>query len=132
MGKPGPKPTPTTLRVLNGDKHKDRYNLNEPDFADLESSFVPTSLNQWPAAVEMWTFLSPRLLAHGLLRDVDSYALEALCVTYGEWRAQPSIRLTTKLQSLLCEFGLTPSSRTRLVGNLPHEKPTGMAGIIGQ
>jgi hypothetical protein len=31
----------------------------------------------------------------------------------------------------MCEFGLTPSSRTRIVGNLPHEEKSPMARIIG-
>ena len=70
----------------------------------------------------MWQFLAPRLVSMGIVGDVDRFALEALCVTYAMWALRPSAQMTTKLQSLLAEFGLTPSSRSRLIASLPkHE-----------
>lgn len=128
----GPKPKPATLRALEGDHHKSRYNLAEPHPGSiLDVNAVPDRVRNDPAAYEMWTFLVPRLVTMGVAGDVDKYAMEALCVTYGMWSLRPSAQMTTKLQSLLSEFGLTPSSRTRLVGALPHEQKSTMAQIIG-
>ena len=124
MSRPGPKPKSTALRILEGQKDKDRYNLNEPKGSPFDVSAIPPSVASNPEALEMWVWLSPRLTKMGVLFDEDRYALEALCVTYGLWRFRPTAQMTTKLQSLLSEFGLTPSARTRLVGKLPHEAPS--------
>jgi phage terminase small subunit len=107
--------------VLEGDPKKCRYNLNEPKSDDLDPVDIPEKVQRDPAALEMWTRLAPKMINMGTLRDVDYYALQNLCVHYGMWYLKPSVQMTTRLNALLCEFGLTPSSRTRLVGNLPHE-----------
>ena len=123
MARPGPKPKPTTLRVLEGDHHKSRYNLDEPRPGDiLSTDDIPERVARQPEALGMWKFLAPRLVSMGIVGDVDRFALEALCVTYAMWALRPSAQMTTKLQSLLAEFGLTPSSRSRLIASLPkHE-----------
>ena len=123
MATRGPKPKPTTIRVLEGDPNKSRYNLNEPRPGDiLAVDSVPPRVAAMPEALEMWHFLAPRLVAMGIVGDVDRYGLEALCITYAMWAIRPSAQMTSKLQSMLAEFGLTPSSRSRLVANLPKEQ----------
>lgn len=126
----GPKPKPTSLRTLEGDKNKDRYNLNEPKSGDLDIEDIPEEVRRDPYAIEMWTRLAPKLVNMGLLMDVDYYAFKSLCVTYGLWSLKPSVQMTSKLQSQLSEFGLTPSSRTRLVGRLPHEDSSESAASL--
>lgn len=122
MAQRGPKPKPTKLRVLDGDPNKARYNFNEPVGSVFDASQIPEKVASSPDAMRIWHHLAPRLHKMGVLSEEDRFAFEALCVTYGMWSLRPSAQMTTKLQSLLCEFGLTPSSRTRLVGRLPHEK----------
>jgi len=130
--KPGPKPKPTELRVLDGDHHKSRYNLSEPRPGSLlDADAIPPRVQNLPEALEMWQFLAPKLVTMGIAGDVDRYALEALCVTYAMWGLKPSVQMTTKLQAMLSEFGLTPSSRTRLVGALPREQESPMAKLLG-
>ena len=120
--KPGPKPTPTKLRVLNGDHHKSRYNFDEPTSGELDASDMPESVAANEYAAEMWTYLVPKIIRMGIVADVDRMALEGLAVAYGMWRLQPTPTLWRPVAVGLSEFGLTPASRTRLVGNLPHEK----------
>ena len=128
--KPGPKPKPTVLRVLEGDHHKSRYNLNEPQVSAFDDA-APERVRALPDALAMWEYLSPRLTAMGILGDEDRYALEALCVTYAMWGMRPSAQMTSKLQSMLCEFGLTPSSRTRLTaGSANAAKPDPIAARL--
>lgn len=72
-------------------------------------------------AREMWDWAMPRLIRVGVMTDGDTKALEALCVSYSKWRDTPGTGTFKQFHTMMCEFGLTPSSRTRLVGNLPHE-----------
>ena len=118
MAQRGPKPKPTSLRVLEGDPNKSRYNFSEPEGGPFDASAIPDRVRCNPDALHMWETLAPKLIGMGLIQDIDHYALEALCVTYGMWCLKPSVQMTSKLQSLLAEFGMTPSSRTRL-----HAKP---------
>ena len=130
--RPGPKPKPTELRVLENDPNKHRYNLAEPRPGSLlDADAIPPRVQALPEALEMWQFLAPKLVTMGIAGDVDRYALEALCVTYAMWGLKPSVQMTTKLQAMLSEFGLTPSSRTRLVGALPREQESPMAKLLG-
>ena len=121
MAQRGPKPTPTSIRTLNGDHHKSRYNLNEPQFADFCAE-PPEWITSDPAAIEFWWWAAPRLSNVGVLTDGDTKALEVLCKVYSAWRDDFSMNKGRIVMAMLSEFGLTPSSRTRLVGKLPHEQ----------
>ncbi|WP_432063360.1 phage terminase small subunit P27 family [Streptomyces sp. S1] len=72
MGRRGPAPKPTALRVLHGDR-KDRVNTDEPrpDEGDLTP---PAWLSE--AAVEVWDTLADELTVKGVLTpwDVEAYA----------------------------------------------------------
>ena len=72
MGKRGPAPKPTNLRVLHGDR-KDRINTNEPQPARVPVS-PPDGLSEDAAAV--WGALAPDLERAGLLLlwDVTEFA----------------------------------------------------------
>ena len=128
MSKPGPKPKPTKLRVLEGDHHKSRYNLNEPQFAAFTAP-MPAHIAADPVAAELWRSIVPKLDRVGIISDAEVTALELLCVTYSLWRQEPSDNKSKRLQSMLSEFGLTPSSRSRIVGALPHEEESPMERI---
>ncbi|MCY0919618.1 MULTISPECIES: phage terminase small subunit P27 family [unclassified Streptomyces] len=72
MGRRGPAPKPTPLRVLHGDR-KDRINRDEPQPSELDVE-PPAWLSD--AAVEVWEQLASDLIAKGVLTawDVEAYA----------------------------------------------------------
>ena len=145
MGKRGPPPAPAAVKRMLGNpgKRKIRPDLPSPPGAPP----MPKRLMVEPVAVQKWNELTPILLALGTLTQADGEALATLCEVYAatqacllELRATgpvmrtdlggvkpnpagPLYRSLVALQaSLMGEFGLTPSSRTRLGGK--EEKPT--------
>ncbi|MEW2631798.1 phage terminase small subunit P27 family [Streptomyces sp. NPDC048389] len=72
MGKRGPAPKPTALRVLHGDR-KDRINTAEPQPAELDVE-PPAWLSE--QALEVWHALADDLIAKGVLTawDTEAYA----------------------------------------------------------
>jgi P27 family predicted phage terminase small subunit len=141
MGKRGPAPKPTNLRVLHGDR-PDRINRNEPlPTGEVE---MPPFLSDPAAAV--WQRLAPDLEHKGLLTawDVDSFAV--LCDAVAQYQAasklvaqsgvlikgrkdavvkNPAMQLVRDsaqtIRAYAQEFGLTPSARTGLsVGGETH------------
>lgn len=125
----GPKPAPTNLRVLKGDHHKSRYNLDEPRFEAADYS-PPSRVTSRPNAKEMWEFLAPRLSEVGLLTEGDLHALETLCLAWDRYTADPNASNGKFLQSMLCEFGLTPSSRSRITGLKPQKAKSEMERLL--
>jgi len=75
MGKRGPAPKPTALRVLHGDR-KDRINKDEP--VPSAGDIVPPS---WLGedAVLLWESLADDLIAKGVLTSWDTEAFACLC-----------------------------------------------------
>jgi P27 family predicted phage terminase small subunit len=136
MGKRGPAPKPTALRVLRGD-HPERINRNEPK--PLEGPLTkPTWLT--PDASELWDRLVPHFKAMGTVKSCDSELLAAYCEAWSRFRriqhlvntteplhkgregvmvknpvwAQLIRDVTADLRILSREFGLTPSARASL------------------
>jgi P27 family predicted phage terminase small subunit len=145
MAKAGRKPQPANVKRLLGNpgKRKIRPDLPSPPGAPP----MPKRLMVEPVAVEKWQELVPILLDLGTLTLADGEALATLCEVYAatqacllELRASgpvmrtdlggvkpnpagPLYRSLVALQaSLMGEFGLTPTSRTRL--GAKEEKPT--------
>lgn len=92
---------------------------------------MPPHVKDDAIAAEMWEWAFPRLLQVGVLTDGDMLALEMLALAYSDWRTKRTNSTFKFLHTMLCEFGLTPSARTRLVGNMPHEGKSKMASIVG-
>lgn len=138
MGKRGPAPKPTALRLLHGDQ-RCRTNLAEPQ--PLPVALVrPDWLS--PLAAEEWDRVAPHLEAMGTARATDQAALAAYCESYARWRVLVSLaaksppvldrnrdgeRIVVKnpvysqvrdasaeLRVMAREFGLTPSARAGL------------------
>lgn len=132
----GRKPTPTPLRILRGNPGKRALNRNEPTPAPTIPE-APAHLT--PAALEEWDRIAPVLLEQGLLTDLDRAGLAAYCVAYARWiEAEESVRklgvlvkspngfpvhspylaianrAMEQMQRLLAEFGMSPSSRSRV------------------
>jgi len=141
MGRRGPPPQPTKLRILKGNPGKRPLNEREPKLASQVPS-CPRWLNL--EAKREWRDVVSLLKAMKILTRVDRDALTAYCQTYARWKAaeqfldkhgevypvrdeQGNVRcmqqfpqvsiarnLLQVLRSCWQEFGMTPSARTRV------------------
>lgn len=132
----GRKPKPTNLKILNGNPGKRALNKNEPK-PDAVIPDPPGHLND--IAIEEWHRMSKALFSAGLLSAIDASALAAYCQTYARWaEAEEGIKESglmikttngnvvqsplvgiankalTLMHKFLTEFGMTPSSRSRV------------------
>src|SRR5262245_20894550 len=108
----GRKPKPLALKILEGSR-VDPGNFAQPH--------LPPGSTDPPAgmtghALAKWCELAPVLSAAGLLTAGDRTALEQLCEEYATIKQHPhnSNSARDRLRRMLCEFGLTPSSRSRI------------------
>lgn len=144
---PGPVKLPASMRAATG-RHDGvdsggRVIATGPDVG-FETPTRPSWLS--PYAVEMWDRVTEQLEGHDVVRRVDEVALTALCETYSRWREAVDMRRhegilslnsqgakirapwtviesdsAKQLQSLLREFGLTPSSMGDIGAGASHE-----------
>ena len=133
----GRKPKPTVLKIREGNPGKRAINGAEPT-APSDVPSCPDFLDE--VAQEEWYRISGILCEMGLLSTADRAALAAYCTVYSRWvHAEQQVKkfgtivkspekgfpmkspyLTVADQAMesmrkfLVEFGLTPSSRSRL------------------
>ena len=131
MGRRGPAPTPTRLKVLKGERPY-RINRDEPDPGPGEPE-RPDYLS--PLAAEEWDRVIGYLLAMGTVSAADVTALACYCEAVSRWRglaqvvasSPPVIRregilvknpaysqirdAAIEVRLFAREFGLTPSAR---------------------
>lgn len=144
MAKAGRRPKPTALRILEGTANR-RPPSREPS-APKGVPPVPERLKVDAVALAKWEELAAILTQMGVLTTGDGEALATLCEVHSAEQscllqlraggavmhtdlggvkpnpAGPMYRsLVAMKASLLSEFGLTPSSRTKLA--TPIEKP---------
>ncbi|AHM56400.1 phage terminase, small subunit, P27 family [Peptoclostridium acidaminophilum DSM 3953] len=143
MGKRGPAPKPTNLKVLQGNPGKRQLNESEPVFPiGSEVPNPPAHLSRY--AKKEWKRIAPLLHKNGLLTEADIAALGAYCQAYNRWVEaeklirtygytdetdkgniiqRPEVGIANKAMEQMVkygkEFGLTPSARS----NLHIEKP---------
>lgn len=150
MGKRGPPPKPTALKLVTGNPGKRALNKREPKAAGAYGA-PPEHLDAIGKAA--WRTLAKTLKDMGLESSSDRKALELLCSVYEEWRearevvkdegmtyerhtaegglviaVRPEVRIAAdafrRLQRMMLEFGLTPSARSRVTtGDAPQEDP---------
>ena len=136
----GRKPKPTNLKILNGNPGKRSLNKKEPKPKVTPSGpYCPRWLDGY--AKDEWQRLSKELKGLGLLTDIDVTAMAAYCQTYKRWREaeeklqklglvykpnaesnylqkNPYLTIADKaldqMHKYLTEFGMTPSSRSRI------------------
>ncbi len=135
----GRRPIPTRLKVVAGTYRGDRARKDEPTPPPLLRLEPPRGLDR-PARLA-WRRLAPLLQRLSLLTEVDIFMLEALCSAWARYvgaRQRAKLILAQPMQStqesfdlirrveisvekaehafrlLAVEFGLSPSSRTRL------------------
>jgi P27 family predicted phage terminase small subunit len=131
------KPQPTALKLYKGETRKERLNTKEPKPKPIAPP-APGWLDE--DGKRIWDALAPKLEAIGILTEVDGAAFSALCQCYSRWlgaeralsekgmtiecpsgysQQRPEVAISHKylglLKSLMGEFGMTPSSRSRLV-----------------
>lgn len=135
MGKRGPAPEPTRLKLIKGTNKKrpDLVNLNEPRPVPGEAR-RPVYLSA--LASEEWDRVLPHLTHMGTLSDADTTALAVYCEAVARWRklaevvassppvlsrdgiliknpAYSQIRdAAIEVRLYAREFGLTPSARS--------------------
>lgn len=133
----GRKPKPTKLKILEDYRNKKRINPDEPK-PKVKIPSCPKHLTG--IARKEWRRIAKELKSLGILSNIDRSALAAYCVVYGRWvQAEklvaksegglvktkkgnivqhPSLAIANKALELmhryLTEFGMTPSSRTRV------------------
>lgn len=130
MGKRGPAPKATNLKILEGNPGKRPLNTNEP--APEQGASCPDWLSA--GAKLEWDRLAPVLEACGILTKADEDTLAAYCdalVNYKrctsvlengdlvhEGKINPMVRAQRNYAELLAKFGtrlgLSPSDRTSL------------------
>jgi P27 family predicted phage terminase small subunit len=143
VGRTGPAPKPTALRVLHGDR-RSRINDAEPLPRDL-----PPERPAWlsPLAAEEWERIALDLAAMGTAKAVDGTALAAYCeavsrlriatalVTQsgpllvdddGKVRKNPAVAqardASYEVRMWAREFGFTPSARSPLRVEMAHRE----------
>lgn len=151
----GPKPLPTHIKQLRGTLRQGRQHGREPR-VDIEVPACPRELA--PEAKREWRRIAPQLARLGLLTGIDRTMLALYCDTYGRWiEAQralqaygvvvkspsgfpmqsPYLAITNKcleqMRLLLQEFGMSPSSRTRVTAvELGPAEPDDLAQFLAQ
>ena len=134
----GRKPKPTRLKVISGNPGKRPINDSEPD-PDKDSICPDAPAHLSDGAKAEWDRMAPSLYDIGLLTKIDMSTLEAYCTAYARWiEAEDKIRLhgmivkspqgypmqspylaiankaVEQMRGFLTEFGMTPSSRSRV------------------
>lgn len=145
----GRKPKPSSLKKLEGTYRADRANPSEPQPPVPDRApYVPRHLND--DAKKEWRRIVKPLMDLGLYTELDYAALAMYCQAYGTWvhavhkteergevlksketenyYQNPWFHVANKawdqMRKILAEFGLTPSSRSRLNIAPPDEEPS--------
>ena len=146
MGKRGPPPTPTAIKLARGTARSRRKDEPKPP---ADKIVMPKHLGK--VAQAKWAELLPLLEAVRVMTDADVEALARYCDTYEWWLATRAIlkkdgctypilndggevkyiaqrpevsiahKLATQLRQLEQDFGLNPSARSSL--SVATEKP---------
>jgi len=144
MGKRGPAPKPTNLRILDGTarKHPERMNAAEPE--PMATGADPPAWLKGKAERKVYREVASKLADMHLMTEADQHAVAQIAVYWVKWQAlaeqattevtttdtgytstdpriNSMIKLGEKVTGLLKEFGMTPSARTRIT--VPEQKP---------
>jgi P27 family predicted phage terminase small subunit len=132
----GRRPKPTRLKLITGNPGKRPLNRNEPN----PKRIIPACPDFLQGeARKTWHKVSKKLFRIGLLTEIDDMALAILCESWAEYldasaklretgllvkspNGQPMMnpylaianQAIKKVRALLVEFGMSPSSRSRI------------------
>lgn len=144
--KPGAKPSPTRIKRLRGNPGRRPLNDKEPQPAKSKGiPRAPAYLSK--TAQKEWRRTARQLHKAGLLTELDRTALAGYCRSFATWvdamanldkhgtliksksgfpMQSPYLTIANKamaeMRKWLCEFGMTPSSRTRLTVDEPKKQ----------
>lgn len=135
----GRKPKPTAQKKLEGNPGRRPINTNEPKFDQATRPVAPPRVLSMDGKRE-WRKMHALLRKAGLLTKVDESALAQYCQAYGTWceamrqvnrkglvcftpngslQVSPWFSIarasSEQCRKFMLEFGLTPSSRSRIV-----------------
>lgn len=146
MAQRGRKPKPTAVKMLEGNPGKRHLNPFEP--VPVQRSKAP-ECPDWleEEAKNEWNRLADNLADLGLLTEMDIQAFASYCQAYarwreaeefitqhgsivktgsGSWQQVPQVSIAHQNQKIMmqaaAEFGLTPSSRSRIIANQTTSK----------
>lgn len=136
----GRKPIPTAMKLLHGNPGRRPLPANEPAPAPVVEDIPPPDWLDDEAKAE-WLRVAPMLARNGLLTEMDVDALTAYCSAWVRWKKanaeirrfgmivkspngypiqSPYLPIANKallqMRSLMADFGMTPSARTRVQG----------------
>jgi P27 family predicted phage terminase small subunit len=132
----GRRPKPTKIKLLQGTQRSDRINRQEPD---PKSEIPACPKHILGESRREWKRITKELGAIGILTRVDRAAIAAYCDAYGRW-TEAACKLSEEgllvkapsgypilnpylsiinsaldqMRKFLTEFGMTPSSRTKI------------------
>lgn len=150
----GRPPTPTALKQLRGTVRPDRVRSDEPQAPPIQKvPPCPTFLKD--EARREWRRMARKLMAMGVLTAIDLDALSVYCQVYARWRdaeeklnqfgpiikdkdggfaQSPYLGVANEcirqLRMFMGEFGITPSSRTRVSSTKPQDAEDPMERFI--
>lgn len=132
----GRKPKPTALKIVTGNPGKRPLPENEPKPKQADLS-VPDGLSV--EASKHWQVVARQLHDARILTELDTHALCLYCEAYSKWMEannniakygmvvkspngfpvqSPYLSISNKafeqMKGIMVEFGMTPSSRTRV------------------
>jgi P27 family predicted phage terminase small subunit len=142
----GRRPKPTAIKELEGNPGKRTLNKSEPKPGRLSRAPVCPAFLKGLARAQ-WNKMAPELARLGVLTKIDLDALARYCLIYQRWReAEIEVkrlgvvcktvkgnlvqnpwlsvanRSNEQLNKLATEFGLTPSSRSKVSAEPMDEK----------
>lgn len=132
----GRKPVPSALKLVKGTDQPCRMNKNEPK-PKADNIKMPVGMSD--SAKKHWGQVVKQLKEAGIMTNLDVTALMIYCETYAQWRdatdkinkhgsvvkgergfpvRSPYLMVAQKafdqMKQMLTEFGMTPSSRTKV------------------
>jgi P27 family predicted phage terminase small subunit len=137
MGAGGRPPAPTSLKLLRGEKKRDRLNFNEPIVPDGPPIDPPEFLTS--EAVVVWESIAPTLQRMGLLTHIDARQFAVYCDAVAQYERaselvaktgmlirgrkdatvkNPAVQLLRDYAQTIARFsymfGLSPSARSSI------------------
>ena len=153
MGRRGPPPKPTSLKLLAGNPGKRPLNRREPQ-PERRTPQCPRQLT--PSAKREWRRISKELASLGLLTRIDRAPLAVYCQAWARWLEcedrlrkhgvvvrgadgtpvqSPYFRIANEamkqMARMLIEFGMTPSARSRIEISLQEQDDLDEARFFG-
>ena len=150
----GRKPKPTHLKLLEGKPGHRALNEDEPQ-PDALADPPPPPTHLSGEARAKWVEMIPRLMEHDMISEVDLDAFSAYCQAFGRWVGaesyvakqgdvliapsgfpiqNPYLAIANKAMEQIAkfgvEFGLTPSSRSRVSSSSKKKKTNPFLELI--